>query len=88
MLKVGLDGNEIVIRIDADALALASKAAFEKLYGAPSGFYVKDNLAFARDVLKMLEDKDHRGSTLVTELLDMAMLATLDSGCESVLEGP
>lgn len=85
-LTVGIEDQEIVIRLPISVLVLSADTAFEREYQVGHGIKVTDPETFAADVLAELEREDEEGTTTVHELFDQAMCAAVENGSEGVEE--
>lgn len=83
---VSIEGDEIVIRVPILALPDAFKYCDYVEGFDPEGPRpcVTDAAVFARELLGELQREEEDGSTVVTEMLDDAMRAAVENGCEGV----
>ncbi len=84
--------DELVIRVGIDVLAYAEEdrepftTYDEKINDFRKVWSVTDPLEFAKDVLHELLDESEDGSSLLTNVLDMASKNALDQGSLGVTE--
>lgn len=86
MLSVKMVKGDLVIRIPAKTLAVAADAAFNEAFGEPHKLVITDQTVFASEVVRMLEHEEEDGTTLVHKMLDQAMVAAAEDGCDGLEE--
>ena len=88
-LECAVVGNELVLRIGVNTLAWAGGHCPDFWDGEAAnadGPYIKvtDPLAFAREVALALNAEREDGSNLLSDVLDAAIKAAVEDGCEGV----
>lgn len=86
-LKVEVTDGKLIISIGIQTLAWVVSYEgnlMEKFY--PNNYKVTDALGFAEDVAEKLEHEDEIGDTVVTELLDTAIIEAINDGSCNVEE--
>ena len=78
-----IEGNQIVIRLDIDALPVAVEGGIS-LGVIREGAKVVDVQAFAKDVVDALNHDDEQGTTLVHLMFDQAFEDAFDDGAQGV----
>lgn len=87
-LTCKVEDGRIVIYIGFDELAFAA-ANHPDFWDGESGTDVPnikiiDSKTFAKEVAAALENEEEDGSSLITQLLDDAIKAAVEDGCEGV----
>lgn len=85
--KADLVDGEIVIRLPVDNLGCALEGAWA-LHYIDAHFTVTDPQAFAKEVMRSLNNEDEQGTTLIHRMFDKAMLDAIEQGAEGVEELP
>jgi hypothetical protein len=85
-LRACIDGEAIVIRIGIDILAHAAEN-IQELWDHEEKLKVCHKVAFARDVVRMLEHEDEIGASLLTKLFDEAAIDAWEDGSVGCHEG-
>jgi hypothetical protein len=80
-LRIGIENDELVVRIGISALAFGMKAGDE--WG---GEIIEDELQFAKDVARELEREDEAGSTEFHLLLDRLGNKAVENGSIAISE--
>jgi hypothetical protein len=88
-VKVGIEGEDLVIRLSADELKNATETcpALEELckehnnFGAPK---VTDLPAWRKEVMRVLVAEAENGSTLIHRMFDRAFQDAVEQGAEGV----
>lgn len=78
--QVSLIDNFLVIRVPIDALSVAATLAWGKHAGRD--LTVTDLPAFANELLRELRKERENGDTLVTDMLDAAVVRAIEDGAE------
>lgn len=78
-LSVKIENDCLTIRIGIDTLAFAGNKG-----GIFTTANIYDNKLFAKEICYHLEDEKEDGSTLLTDMLDQAMMNAVEDGCEGV----
>ena len=73
-------GGEFVIRVPIDALPNAAAIAWERR--STNELIITDCSVFAAEILCELRREKENGDTLVTDMLDMAVLRAVENGAE------
>lgn len=87
-LECKAQDGEIVIRIGEQVLAFATEQNPE-LWNVEKDkpkFKITDAKIFSRAVMSAMNQEDEDGSTLLTRMLDQAVLEAIEYGCEGVEE--
>lgn len=77
---VEIVGNEIVIRVPLDALPVAASAAWASR--SLRELNVTDIPVFASELVNQLRQEKENGDTLVTDMLDAAVIRAVEWGAE------
>lgn len=80
-----IEKGEIVIRIAVGALPTAYQAGIDLGVHEP-GFKIANARAFAKDLVRALNDEDEEGTTPIHRLFDAAMDEAIEQGAEGVEE--
>ena len=93
-LRCRLKGQQLVISIGIDVLAWAAAHSpdVERLYVwddatgdyDESRFKVTDTAVFAKEIVHALTDEAEDGSSRLTKLIDEAVMAAIEDGCDGV----
>ncbi|RYG88642.1 MAG: hypothetical protein EON59_03845 [Alphaproteobacteria bacterium] len=84
-MNVGIEQDEIVIRVPVNALPDAAATAFDRHYGFDVRCAtVVDADAFALELVDRLNWEDENGDSLVTRMLDAACLKAEQWGAEGL----
>lgn len=89
-LRCHYKNKRIVIEIGAEVLAHATNIN-PSLYDGENdrGMYkVSNHQVFAKEVADYMNQEDEEGNTLVTKMLDAAILLAIEQGAEGVAEVP
>src|SRR5574337_1845778 len=76
---VEIQGDQILIRIPISSLPIAAPIAWERY--SPRKIVVTDLWPFAFEVLRQLKREQENGDTLVTGMLDTAVMRAIEIGC-------
>ena len=79
---VDIIGDEIVIRFPVSALTIAAPIAWER--HSPKSLRVTDLWNLSREVLNQLQQEKDNGDTLVTDMLDAAVVRAVENGAEGI----
>jgi len=83
-LKVGIEAGRLVISIGITTLAEALVGPGSPTKEERPHSRITDHAAFARAVIRALEDEEEDGTTPVHKLLDDVALAFLENGADGV----
>lgn len=90
MLKVTIEGNEIVIRLGFDVLPAVADIAQQEAGWCDeyfnSQYEVTDTKKFADDLLGFLDAEEEDGQTIVTKMFDAAIIGAIENGADGVTE--
>lgn len=91
-IKVGIEEQELVIRVPFDTMANAFELSdYNTSYDDETGDFIKlfkvtDKKEFAISVRYALTGEEEDGSSLITNSLDKACQDAVESGCDGVEE--
>lgn len=80
-----IEKGEIVIRVAVKALPLAYEAGTDLGVHEP-GFKITNARAFAKDLVRALNDEDEQGTNPIHRLFDDAMAEAIEQGADGVEE--
>lgn len=84
-LTVSVENDELVIRIGISALCFAVQHADQNIGDdGATNLRIKDEKAFAEDIVRELDDEDEEGQTVVHFLFDAAAEKAIENGSEHV----
>jgi hypothetical protein len=82
-----IEDGAIVIRVPLTALPQVVEGAWA-LGSLETRYVVTDTEAFAKDLVRALNDEDEQGTTLVHKMFDDAINEALEQGAEGIEEDP
>jgi hypothetical protein len=83
--EASIERGQVVIRVPIKNLPLALKAGIDLGYIDP-GVKITNAQAFAKDLVRALNDEDEEGTTPIHRLLDEAITEAIEQGAEGVTE--
>jgi hypothetical protein len=82
-----IEDGTIVIRVPIDALQHVVDGA-TALNGLDTRWLVTDPSAFAKEIVRSINDEDEQGTTRFHKMFDKAMAHAIEQGAEGVDEHP
>jgi hypothetical protein len=80
-LHAAIEDNCLVIRIGIGMLANGAER-IQELFDHEESLTVRDDMQFAKDVARAMEEEDEAGNSMLTKMLDEASVKAWEDGSE------